>query len=99
MVIGSQDETVDDRLPSLRRLAIAALALVCLGFAAFLLNVRSWDNGGVTILWPSNGLLLGILLCSRRRHWPAYLAVGFAVDLGINVAMGFGLGISGYLAA
>ena len=98
MVIGSQDETVDDRLPSLRRLAIAALALVCLGFAAFLLNVRSWDNGGVTILWPSNGLLLGILLCSRRRHWPAYLAVGFAVDLGINVAMGFALGISGYLA-
>src|ERR1700761_591047 len=98
MVTGSQDETVDDRFPSFQRLATAVLALVCLGFAAFLLNVRGWDNGGGTILWPSNGLLLGILLCSRRRHWPAYFAVGFAVDLGINVAMGFAPGISGYLA-
>ncbi len=98
MVTGYQVETVDDRLASPRRLAMTALALVCLGFAAFLLNVRSWDNGGVTILWPSNGLLLGILLCSRRRQWPAFIAVGFAVDLGINVAMGFAPGISGYLA-
>jgi diguanylate cyclase (GGDEF)-like protein/PAS domain S-box-containing protein len=98
MVTGSMGETVDDRLPSLPRLATVALALLCLGFAAFLLNVRSWDNGGVTILWPSNGLLLGILLCSRRRNWPAYLVVGFAVDLGINVALGFAPGLSGYLA-
>src|SRR5271163_2131856 len=98
MGTGSLDETVDDRLSFLWRLAIAAITLVCLGCAALLLNIRSWDNGGVTILWPSNGLLLGILLCSRRRHWPAYFAVGFAVDLGINVAMGFALGISGYLA-
>ena len=98
MSIGSLHETVDDRLPFLRRLALAGLALVCLGGAALLLNIRSWDSGGVTILWPSNGLLLGILLCSRRRQWPAYFAVGYAVDLGINLALGFAFWPSAHLA-
>jgi diguanylate cyclase (GGDEF)-like protein/PAS domain S-box-containing protein len=98
MGIGSLDETVNDRLQFLRRLALAGLALVCLGCATLLLNIRSWDSGGVTILWPSNGLLLGILLCSRRRQWPAYFAVGYAVDLGINLALGFAFWPSVYLA-
>jgi diguanylate cyclase (GGDEF)-like protein/PAS domain S-box-containing protein len=89
---------VNDRLQFLRRLALAGLALVCLGCATLLLNIRSWDSGGVTILWPSNGLLLGILLCSRRRQWPAYFAVGYAVDLGINLALGFAFWPSVYLA-
>ncbi|WP_353073107.1 bifunctional diguanylate cyclase/phosphodiesterase [Tunturiibacter gelidoferens] len=98
MGIGSLDETIEDRVSSLRRLTSVALVLVCLGYAALLLNIRSWDNGGVTILWPSNGLLLGVLLCSRRPQWTAYLAVGFAVDLGLNLALSFAPWTSVYLA-
>ena len=98
MGIGSLNETVEDRASSLWRLASVALILVCLDYAALLLNIRSWDNGGVTILWPSNGLLLGVLLCTKRRQWPAYLAVGLFVDLGINLALTFAPWSSVYLA-
>jgi diguanylate cyclase (GGDEF)-like protein/PAS domain S-box-containing protein len=98
MGIGSLNEAVEDRVSSLWRLTTVALVLVCLGYAALLLNIRSWDNGGTTVLWPSNGLLLGVLLCSRRRQWAAYLAVGFAVDLGLNLSLSFAPGISTYLA-
>lgn len=98
MGIGSLDVSGEHRLPSLRRLALVGLALACLDTAALLLNMRSWNQGGVTILWPSNGLLIGVLLCCRRRHWPAYLAVGFAVDLGINLALSFAFWVSAYLA-
>jgi len=99
MGIGSFNENVGDRGLPLWRLTTVALVLVCLGYATLLLNIRSWDNGGVTILWPSNGLLLGVLLCSRRRQWAAFLAVGFAVDLGLNLALSFAPSISIYLAS
>jgi diguanylate cyclase (GGDEF)-like protein/PAS domain S-box-containing protein len=98
MGIESLDESAETRLPSLGRLALIGLALACLGTAALLLNMHSWSEGGVTIMWPSNGLLIGVLLCGRRRHWPAYLAVGFAVDLGINLALSFAFWVSVYLA-
>ena len=67
--------------------------------AVLLLNIRSWRSGGVTILWPSNGLLLGVLLCAPRRQWAAYLTVGFAVDLGTNLALSFAPWTSTYIAS
>jgi diguanylate cyclase (GGDEF)-like protein/PAS domain S-box-containing protein len=85
-------------LPSLWRLAGVALALACLELVAQMLNLHSWQAGGVTILWPANGLLLGVLLCSRRRHWPAYIIVGFAVDLVINRFLSFSFWPSAYWA-
>jgi diguanylate cyclase (GGDEF)-like protein/PAS domain S-box-containing protein len=98
MGIGSLSQRAEGRLPSLRRLALIGLVLACLGAAALVLNMHSWNEGGVTIMWPSNGLLIGVLLCVPRRHWPAYLAVGFAVDLGINIALSFGFWASAYIA-
>jgi diguanylate cyclase (GGDEF)-like protein/PAS domain S-box-containing protein len=86
------------RIPRMWRLVGVAVALACLDLAASVLNMRSWTEGGVTILWPSNGLLVGVLLCASRRQWPAYLAVGFVVDLGINLALSFALGPSAYIA-
>jgi diguanylate cyclase (GGDEF)-like protein/PAS domain S-box-containing protein len=85
-------------LPSLWRLAGVALALACLELVAQMLNLHSWQAGGVTILWPANGLLLGILLCAPRRHWPAYLIVGFTVDLAINRSLSFSFWPSAYWA-
>jgi diguanylate cyclase (GGDEF)-like protein/PAS domain S-box-containing protein len=94
----SSAETVKDYLPRILRLVQVAIALTCLDVAALMLNMHSWNVGGVTILWPSNGLLLGILLRERRKHWPAYLAIGFLVDLGVNVALSFAFWVSAYLA-
>jgi diguanylate cyclase (GGDEF)-like protein/PAS domain S-box-containing protein len=74
-------------LPTVQRLAGVAIALAFLDFAAMLLNIETWQAGGVTILWPTNGLLLGVLLCAPRRQWTAFLVVGFAVDASINLIL------------
>jgi diguanylate cyclase (GGDEF)-like protein/PAS domain S-box-containing protein len=86
-----------DRL-SIAGLALLALILFFLSATTSLLNLRSWHFGGITILWPSNGFLTGALLSVRRRHWPAYLAVGFLVDLGINLSLATPSWIAAYLA-
>jgi diguanylate cyclase (GGDEF)-like protein/PAS domain S-box-containing protein len=77
-------------LPSLKRFLVVTASLLSLEMAASLLNRNSWNAGGVTILWPSNGFLAGVLLRSPRRHWPAYLAIGYLVDLGLNLYIGQG---------
>lgn len=68
-----------------------AVLLLLLDLAALLVNVRSWQAGGITILWPTNGLLLGICLCTARERWGALLAVGFLVDFAINLSLGIRL--------
>jgi diguanylate cyclase (GGDEF)-like protein/PAS domain S-box-containing protein len=75
-----------------------ALLLSFLSFASRFLNQGSWAVGGVTILWPSNGLLMGILLCSPKRHWPAYLAVAGTIDFLFNVSLHDTLSIGAYLS-
>ncbi|MBV8629937.1 MAG: diguanylate cyclase [Silvibacterium sp.] len=82
-------------LPPIRRLAGLGILLGLSSYCALLLNLRS---GGLTILWPSNGLLLGVLLLSSRKHWPAYVTVAFAVDFAINLSLANPLGISVYLS-
>lgn len=76
-------------LPPLRQMLKVALMLVLLDAAALALNMHSWRTGGVTVLWPSNGLLLGVCLCAPRRQWPALLAIGFSVDLASNLILAF----------
>ncbi|WP_446744015.1 diguanylate cyclase [Silvibacterium acidisoli] len=71
-------------LPQVWRLVTLAIVLSSLSLAALLLNERT---GGITVVWPSNGMLLGVLLLSPRRHWSAYLTVGLAVDFGINISL------------
>jgi diguanylate cyclase (GGDEF)-like protein/PAS domain S-box-containing protein len=78
----------DRGIPTVWQLAGLALALVCLSGAASLINARSWAAGGVTILWPSNGLLIGVLLCAPRRQWLSFLAVGLLVDASLNRYLG-----------
>ena len=72
------------RIPPLWRLAAIGVFLSVLSYSALLLNNRS---GGITILWPSNGLLLGVLLLAPRRQWLAYIAVAFSIDLGVNLSI------------
>jgi diguanylate cyclase (GGDEF)-like protein/PAS domain S-box-containing protein len=99
MGIAATDTNEKSRwLPSPERLAGIALTLGCLDIAALLLNLHSCKAAGATILWPSNGLLLGVMLCAPRRHWPAYLTVGFAIDMGINLSLSFSIWTSVYLS-
>ena len=86
----------DARIPSIWRLLGLGVFLGALSYSALLLNTSS---GGITVLWPSNGLLLGVLLLSPRRQWPAYVAVAFVVDASINRILSNPLPISSYLAA
>jgi diguanylate cyclase (GGDEF)-like protein/PAS domain S-box-containing protein len=75
------------RIPELRQLLQVALALTLVEVATGLLNLRSWHNNGVTILWPSNGLLIGVLLSSRRRQWPSYFVIAAAIDIAVSIFM------------
>jgi len=88
-------QSTSNSLPPIHRLAGLGLLLGLLSYSALLLNLRT---GGITILWPSNGLLLTVLLLTRRRQWPAYIGVAYAVDLLINLSLANPLGISAYLA-
>ena len=88
----------DDESLSPTRLVVLALLLAFLSGTTSLLNLQSWSSGGITILWPSNGFLAAALLCARRRHWPAYLAVGFAVDFAVNLILSTPTWVAGYLS-
>jgi diguanylate cyclase (GGDEF)-like protein/PAS domain S-box-containing protein len=54
--------------------------------------------GGVSVVWLSNGFLIGVLLCAPRKHWLSYLALGYCVDFGVNVGFGNPVAMSAYLS-
>ena len=87
------------KFPSLWRVFRVALLFGFLSFASRELNLSSWNAGGVTILWPTNGLLLGILLCNPKRHWPIYLSIAGIIDLLLNFSLGDSLYIAVYLSS
>ena len=95
MTAGDTQPVTVSRIPPIWRLAGIGVLLGLLSYCALLLNVRSH---GITVLWPSNGLLLGVLLLTSRRQWPAYIAVGCLVDVGINLSLANPAPISIYLA-
>jgi diguanylate cyclase (GGDEF)-like protein/PAS domain S-box-containing protein len=86
-------------MPPPWRLLKVALLLGFLSLAARELNLNSWNAGGVTILWPTNGFLLGILLTVPRRHWTIYLGLGYLIDLAFNLVQSTSITGSAYLAA
>src|SRR5438045_7175835 len=66
----------------LRRHLIAAVA-VAIGYyvlARYSLSLPV-KQSGISYIWPADGLALGMLLATRRRFWPAYLAAVFAGNL------------------
>jgi diguanylate cyclase (GGDEF)-like protein/PAS domain S-box-containing protein len=68
-----------------RELICAALILGGVTFGAELLNLLPWATSSISIMWPSTGLLVGMLLCAPPRQWPAYIIVGTAVDFAANL--------------
>ena len=68
-----------------RELIYAALILGGVTAGAELLNLIPWTAHTISIMWPSTGLLVGILLCAPPKQWPAYILVGTAVDFAANL--------------
>jgi signal transduction histidine kinase/CheY-like chemotaxis protein len=87
------------RLAPLLRLLFTACLLSSFAFASNRLNQISWGIGDVTILWPSNAFLLGMLLCSPRRFWASYAAVAGSVDVCMNLSLGNSFPISLYITS
>ena len=86
------------RIPPLNRLLKVGLGLVFLSTISSLLNARSEAQQGVSIIWLSNGFLMGVLLCAPRRHWATLLMLGALVDFGVNIGLHAPLSVSIYFA-
>ena len=85
------------RLPPLLRILRTAFALALLSATVSFLNNLSTNQGGVSVIWLSNGFLIGVLLCSPRRQWPAYFAVGILTDFIANILLSSPPAIAAYL--
>jgi len=74
------------------------LCLVFLCAAASILNERSKAQGGVSLIWLSNGFLIGVILCAPRKQWPTLLALGALIDFGVNLGLQTPLWVSVYFS-
>jgi diguanylate cyclase (GGDEF)-like protein/PAS domain S-box-containing protein len=86
------------RLPPRKRLVRVALGLAFSGLAASLLSQESSRHGGVSVIWLSNGLLIGVLLCTPLRQWLSFFVLGYVIDLAINLGQGTSPGFSAFLS-
>ena len=73
------------RMPQPGRLLRVALSIAVLSIASTLLNAESIKVSGVSLVWLSNGFLIGVLLCAPRRQWPVFLLLGYAIDFSLNM--------------
>ena len=67
---------------------MVAAGFLVLSIASILLNDVNHQINGLSLIWLPNALLIGIMLCVPRKQWPAYLALGFVIDISINVVTG-----------
>jgi diguanylate cyclase (GGDEF)-like protein/PAS domain S-box-containing protein len=84
--------------PLARQLVPVALLLASLSVVASLVSWESWRASGVTIIWPSNGFMIAVLLCVPKRQWTPYLVVAALVDFCLNLVLGNHLGKATYFA-
>jgi diguanylate cyclase (GGDEF)-like protein/PAS domain S-box-containing protein len=83
-------------IPPIWRLVGVAFLLGLLSFATIELNTASWAAGGISILWPTNGLLVGILLCQPKRQWAAYVVLGSIIDFWVNRSLNWSIEIASF---
>ncbi len=65
--------------PALVEAAVVALVIAVTTVLGMLLFQ---GTSRLETIWPANGMLLAIMLTSRRSFWPGYLACGFVVYVG-----------------
>ncbi len=84
--------------PPIGRFLRVGLALAVLSFVVATLDNASFRTSGVSLVWLSNGFLAGVLLCAPRRHWPAFILLGYAIDLSLNLQQGDPISTAAFLA-
>ncbi len=72
----------------LLRLLRTGFALILLAIVVSALNTQVDKQSGISFIWLSNGLLTGVLLCAPKKHWPAFITLGCAVDVNVNHVLG-----------
>src|SRR5215217_799936 len=65
---------------------------------ALLAEATALETSGVIAFWPASGLLVGVLLLSETRRWPALLAAGAVGAAAFNLRDG-DLATTGVLVA
>jgi diguanylate cyclase (GGDEF)-like protein/PAS domain S-box-containing protein len=86
------------RIPSLVSLLVVGVVLLLLSYTAEAMNSASSAMNGVSLVWLSNGMLIGVLLCAPRRQWPAYIFLAYGVDLTLNLSLGNALAGAAYFS-
>jgi diguanylate cyclase (GGDEF)-like protein/PAS domain S-box-containing protein len=83
-----------------RHLAVFGLVTVVYFAVARLSREFFVDEAvGIAVIWPLSGIVLGLLLVSRRANWPAILAGAAVGNVAANLASGVELDASLALAA
>jgi diguanylate cyclase (GGDEF)-like protein/PAS domain S-box-containing protein len=82
------DQIKTDVIPHWRAIARALLftggiALLC--FASMRLTL---PNDRFAVIWPANGVVLGLLLTTRQRRWSHVIGLALAGNLAANLAIG-----------
>jgi len=72
------------------------LGCVCLAAASCWLNARSEAEHGASVIWLSNGFVVGVLLCAERRQWPTLVTLAAFIDFFVNLGLGNPLSVSIY---
>jgi len=67
--------------------SVALCVFVC-EIISTLVNNQSYKLDGASLVWLPNGIVIGALVSSSRRRWPALLGVSFAVDFLVNEYVG-----------
>jgi len=77
----------------LRAIGVATLVGICCWISVTLTR----SQGGASILWLPNGVLVGLLLTAPTGRWPAYISAGFVGHLLAKLLIGdpwpFALGL------
>jgi signal transduction histidine kinase len=55
-------------------------------------------GGGLVTLWPPSGLMLGLLLISAKRSWPAIIAGGLAGSMASDLRENYSLALAAFAA-
>ena len=90
MALASVEGQSDSSRLALRLLRVG-VSLILLAFASALLNDLSAQLNGVSVIWLPNSLMIGVLICTKRRQWPTFFLLAFAVDISINFYYGSGV--------
>jgi signal transduction histidine kinase len=70
------------------RLWTVALCVLVCELISTRINAQSFKLDGASLVWLPNGIVIGALVSSSRRHWPSLIGVSFAIDFAVNEFVG-----------